>query len=93
VPPYGPPCPPAYRGHARKYDGCGTLTLAEASAAVPFVGAAIGALTIAQLLRVASMCSTPRIMQVELNAPEAACAGTLNPAAVQGLGGIELHLG
>lgn len=83
---------PAYREHARKYDGCGTFTLAEASAAVPFVGAAIGALTIAQLLRVASTCSTPRIMQIELNAPEAASAGTLNPAAARGLGGIELRL-
>ena len=79
---------PAYREHARKYDGCGTFALAEASAAVPFVGAAIGALTIVQLLRIASMCSTPRIMQVELNAPETASAGTMNPAAAQGLGGM-----
>ncbi|TIL96289.1 MAG: hypothetical protein E5Y73_01905 [Mesorhizobium sp.] len=82
---------PAYREHATKYGGCGTFTLAEASAAVPFVGAAIGALTIAQLLRVASMHATPRIMQVELNAPEAASAGTMNPAAAQALGGIEFR--
>ncbi|RUV97273.1 hypothetical protein [Mesorhizobium sp.] len=82
---------PAYREHARKFDGCGTFILAEASAAVPFVGAAIGALTIAQLLRVASMCSTPRIMQVELNAPDTVSAGTLNPPTAQGLGGIELR--
>lgn len=80
---------PAYREHAKKYDGCGTFTLAEASVAAPFVGAAIGALTIAQLLRVGSMCSTPRIMQVELNAPEAVSVGSLNPASAQGLGGIE----
>ncbi|RWK65598.1 hypothetical protein [Mesorhizobium sp.] len=83
---------PAYREYARKYDGCGTFTLAEASAAVPFVGAAIGALTIAQLLRVASTCSTPRIMQIELNAPDAANVGALNPPTTQGLGGIELRL-
>ncbi len=83
---------PAYREHARKYDGCGTFTLAEASAAVPFVGAAMGALTIAQLLRVGAMRSAPSIMQVELGAPEAASAGKLNRAPFQGLGGIELCL-
>jgi hypothetical protein len=82
---------PPYRKHARNYDGCGTFTLAEASAAVPFVGATIGALTIAQLLRVASMSSTPRIMQVELGAPEAAIAGMMNPAAADALGGIEFR--
>ncbi|MER9243462.1 hypothetical protein [Mesorhizobium sp. M0633] len=82
---------PAYREHATKYEGCGTFTLAEASAAVPFVGAAIGAMTIAQLLRLASMHATPRIMQVELNAPEAASAGTMNLAAAQAFGGIEFR--
>ena len=73
-----------------RYGGCGTFMLAEASAAVPFVGAAIGAVTIAQLLRVASMNSTPSIMQVDSLMPrQAASAGRLNPAATQGLGGID----
>ena len=81
---------PPYLKHARKYGECGTFTLAEASAAVPFVGAAVGAVTIAQLLRTTSMSSTPRIIQVELNALEATVAGTMNPAASHGFGGTQL---
>jgi hypothetical protein len=82
----------AYSEHARKYDNCGTFTLAEASAAVPFVGAAVGALTIAQLLRLAAIRATPQIMQVELAAADAAVIGVLNPATATGLGGAEFQL-
>jgi len=82
----------AYVEHARKFDKCGTFTLAEASAAVPFVGAAVGALTIAQLLRLAALRATPQIMQVELAAADAAVIGVLNGPATNGLGGTEFQL-
>jgi hypothetical protein len=44
----------AYRAHEES-DRCGALIIANASIAVPFVGAAVGALTIAQAIRLASM--------------------------------------
>jgi hypothetical protein len=37
---------------------------------VPFVGAAAGALVIAQAIRLASLQQTTRFMQMELGAPE-----------------------
>lgn len=80
---------PAYREHARKHGNCGTYSLAEASVAVPFVGAAIGALTIAQLLRLAALRPTNQISQVELGTVEAASAGVFNPVPGRGLGGFE----
>mgnify|MGYP001046187553 FL=1 len=79
----------AYRAHARKHDNCGTFSLAEASVAVPFVGAAIGALTIAQLLRLAALGSTSQIIQIELGMPEAISMGVVNPPSDVGLGGVE----
>ena len=48
---------------------CGTVEFAEASAAVPFVGAATGSLMIAQATRLASLEVVPAFLQVELNAP------------------------
>lgn len=80
---------PAYREHARDHDNCGTFSLAEASVAVPFVGATVGALTIAQLLRLAALKSTAQIIQIELGMPEATSAGILNPTPTAGFGGIE----
>jgi hypothetical protein len=82
-----------YRAHEAESDRCGTLTIANASVAVPFVGAAVGALTIAQAIRLASMQATVQMMQMELGTPGMAIVGAVNPAPSQSYGSIELHLG
>ena len=46
---------PAYRELERHIGRCGTFEFAEASVAVPFVGAASGALTLAHIIRLASL--------------------------------------
>ncbi|MGG7579590.1 hypothetical protein [Rhizobium sp. Nf11,1] len=79
----------AYIEHARKHDRCGTFTLAEASVAVPFVGATVGALGIAQLLRLAALGTTPQILQIELGMPQGATRGVLNPPSPSAFGGSE----
>lgn len=59
----------AYRALEAAIGVCGTYPLANASVAVPFVGAATGALAIAQLIRLASMHSGATLLQIELAAP------------------------
>jgi len=49
---------------------CGVVSFAEASTSVPFVGAAAGALVIAQAIRLASLRPTARFMQMQMSAPE-----------------------
>lgn len=83
----------AYREHAEKFENCGTLTLANASVAVPFVGAAVGALTIAQAIRLASMQTTVQIMQMELGSPGMAMVGAMNDALAVGFGSVAVRLG
>jgi hypothetical protein len=60
----------AYEALEQAVGQCGTYTLAEASVAVPFVGAATGALAIAQLIRLGSLKAVPQLLQLELAAPE-----------------------
>jgi len=79
---------PAYQ----KLDRCGALALAEASVAVPFVGAAAAALTIAQASRLASLQPTPHLMQVELGAPELVTNGGLAPGPETNLGSFSIRL-
>lgn len=82
----------AYQAHAKKHDQCGTYELADASVAVPFVGAAVGALTITQAIRLATMRETVRIMQMELACPEMTTHGGLLPAPATNLGGVQVSL-
>jgi len=82
----------AYRAHEAESDRCGTVALANASVAVPFVGAAVGALTIAQAIRLASMQTTVQMMQSELGAPGMTIAGAANPAPAESRGSIEVQL-
>ena len=82
----------AYQAHAAKFSNCGTLTLANASVAVPFVGAAVGALTIAQVIRVASMVETTQIMQMELGSPGMAMVGAMNDAPTTSLGSVVVRV-
>lgn len=81
----------AYTAMAAK-DACGALQLASASVAVPFVGAAVGALVIAQLLRLGAMESPIRLIQVELASPDLATPGKLTKAPSSSLGSIEIDL-
>ncbi|WP_026284927.1 hypothetical protein [Thiomonas sp. FB-6] len=64
----------AYRG----IDACGAFTLASASVAVPFVGATLGAICVAQLLRLGSAKQIPQLFQIELTAPEMSSRGALS---------------
>jgi hypothetical protein len=80
----------AYRTQGVESDRCGALTLANASVAVPFVGAAVGALTVSQALRLASMQSTIQMMQMDLGSPAMAIIGAVNPAPTKSRGSVEL---
>lgn len=77
---------PAYQAHDRDHDGCGTFTLAEASVAVPFVGAITATLTIAQAMRIASLKAPMSRLQVELSAPELTSSGDMHPQPEKSLG-------
>lgn len=82
-----------YRAQEVQSGRCGTLALANASVSVPFVGAAVGALTIAQAIRLASMQATPQILQMELGAPAMAVLGGENPAPNESRGSVEIRFG
>jgi len=70
----------AYLSLEREIGACGTFTIANASIAVPFVGAAAGTLTIAQVMRLASMQSGGALIQMELAAPEMVSAAQIRTA-------------
>lgn len=61
---------PAYTALDRDIGQCGVIPLADASVAVPFVGAATAALALAQLARLGAMQPAVRLLQVELGAPD-----------------------
>ncbi|MGB8632437.1 MAG: hypothetical protein WCD69_24190, partial [Xanthobacteraceae bacterium] len=82
----------AYKAHAADSDGCGTFDLAEASVAVPFVGAAAGALLIAQVIRLGSMLESIRIMQMDLASPEMVMTGGLNERPEASVGSVVLRM-
>lgn len=73
-------------------DSCGAYELASASVAVPFVGAALGALAVAQALRLGAMESVPRLMQMELSAPEMVTLGAMTRAPSSSLGTSDFDL-
>ena len=59
-----------YKALQQTQGQCGTFEIADASVSVPFVGAAAGALALAQLIRLASLEAAARLLQLELHAPE-----------------------
>ena len=75
-----------------KSNPCGAFQLADASVAVPFVGAAIGALAVTQALRLAAMLEAPSLIQIELSAPDFSSANRLAPKPTVGLGCVSLNL-
>lgn len=83
----------AYQSHAKKFENCGTRTLAAASVAVPFVGAAAGALAITQVIRLASMQKTVQLMQMELGSPGMAMVGAMNEAPTASSGSLVVRVG
>ena len=83
----------AYRTQEAQSGRCGTLTLANASVSVPFVGAAAGALAITQAIRLASMQTTVQMLQMELGTPSMANVGAMNPAMEESRGSNEIRLG
>jgi hypothetical protein len=56
-----------------------------------FVGAAVGALTIVQAIRLASMQTTVQMMQMELGTPGMAIVGAMNPVPVESHGSVEVR--
>ena len=80
-----------YRAIA-KSDQCGAFQLADASVAVPFVGAAVGSLALTQALRIAAMEATPSLIQMELSAPELSTASTLGTKPSVNVGGVQVDL-
>ena len=85
-------CTEAYQALEREIGACGSYTLANASVAVPFVGAATGALAIAQLIRLASMRAGGALIQLELAAPAMVIDGGRSSAPQGNLGGEPMDL-
>jgi hypothetical protein len=83
---------PAYRELEQHVGECGKVSFAEASVAVPFVGAATGAIVIAQSIRLASLESTPVFLQMELDAPEMTTLGALIAPPEVNLGSLSMRL-
>lgn len=83
---------PAYVELEQHVGRCGTVAFAEASVAVPFVGAAAGALTIAKAIRLASLEPTPHFLQMELGAPGMATCGGLTARPEINLGSVSVRL-
>ncbi|MDP1532100.1 MAG: hypothetical protein Q8L92_00810 [Rubrivivax sp.] len=82
----------AYLELERHVGQCGTVEFAEASVAVPFVGAAAGALVIAQAIRLASLEPAPVFVQMELGAPEMTTLGGLIAQPEINLGSFSVRL-
>jgi hypothetical protein len=82
----------AYSDLEKTIGQCGIVSFAEASTSVPFVGAAAGALVIAQAIRLASLEPTTRFLQMELGAPEFATHAELTAQPTVNLGSIQVGL-
>lgn len=80
----------AYQKEDTRVGGCGMAEIAGASAAVPFVGAATGALLIAQLIRIASLGGTCKSFQLQMACPDMPTEGTPVQPESTGLGGENL---
>jgi hypothetical protein len=81
-----------YRDLAGK-DRCGAFALAEGSVAVPFVGAFVGALGMAQGMRIASGLPTAEFLQAELGAPSHVGVGRMNGVPSESMKRLEIRVG
>jgi len=82
----------AYQTLESQGEACGAYALADSSVAVPFVGAATGALTIAQAIRLATMEPASALIQIGLAAPEMQIDGGQHPAIETSFGGEPMDL-
>ena len=82
----------AYTDLEKMIGQCGIVSFAQASTSVPFVGAAAGALVIAQAIRLASLEPTSRFLQMELSAPGMATHAGLTARPMANLGSIPVVL-
>lgn len=82
----------AYKDLETQIGQCGIVRFAEASTSVPFVGAAAGALVIAQAIRLASLNATARFLQMQMGAPDMVSVAEFVPTPRINLGGVELRL-
>jgi len=83
---------PIYRELEQHVGICGKFEFAEASVAVPFVGAATGALVISQAIRLASLQEGPLLLQVELGSPDMPTIGGLTEKPEVNLGSFSVRL-
>ncbi len=81
-----------YRVLKSEIGDCGKFTIADASVAVPFVGAAAGALAAAQLIRLASMTGATAVLRLELGAPGMVIDGGQAAGPEVNLGGEVINL-
>jgi len=82
----------AYKDLETQIGQCGIVRFAEASTSVPFVGAAAGALVIAQAIRLASLNATARFLQMQMGAPDMVSVAEFVPTPRINLGSVELRL-
>lgn len=82
----------AYESLDAKVGACGAYSIAKASVAVPFVGAAAAALAVSQMIRLASGEDAVALLQVDLGAPEMIIDGGRVPAPRTFLGGSHVNL-
>jgi hypothetical protein len=80
----------AYMDKDVRVGGCGMAEIAGAGVAVPFVGAATGALMVSQLIRIASMKGTCKSFQLQMSCPDMPTSGEVVSEETQGLGGEHL---
>ena len=80
----------AYQEHEKKHGKCGTFSLAEASVAVPFVGAAVGAIAFSQAIRLGCLQQTVQVMQMDLAAPGLVIPGSFNECPKKNLGTVRV---
>jgi hypothetical protein len=82
----------AYAELESRIGRCGIVNFAEASTAVPFVGAAAGALVIAQVIRLASLQPATRFLHMELGTPEMVGQAGLTAGPAINLGSISINV-
>lgn len=82
----------ARKAYRSLQDQCGAFQLASASVAVPFVGAAVGALVVAQALRLGAMLPTRKLLQFEMSAPAMPSFSGMTADLNRGMGTIALNL-
>lgn len=82
----------AYQKIEKSNEVCGAFSLASASVAVPFVGAIVGALVIAQAIRLTCMRDTCRMLQMDLGSPELVTSGDMVSLPRRNLGGVAVQL-